>query len=155
MDLAHLHVMITHLPIFGTLIGALVLINGLYTKNNQTQMAAYYIFILSAIGVLISNYTGEFAEETAEKIQGVVKSNIHEHEEAAEFAVIFVNILGFLSIIGALIAKKKFKWNKNYGIMILILSLFCLSVLFRTGYLGGQIRHTEFNSSSMKSGVIK
>ena len=50
MDQTHIHLMITHLPIFGSLLGALVLAHGLMTKTAQTNVAGYYVLALSAIG---------------------------------------------------------------------------------------------------------
>lgn len=72
----HLHLLITHLPIFGSLFGGLVLAYGLWTKSDQTKTAAYFLFIISSIGAGIAYLTGEAAEETVENIPGVVESTI-------------------------------------------------------------------------------
>lgn len=54
MDQTHLHLSINHLPIFGSILGGLVLAYGLWTKSNQTKIAAYYLLIISSIGAGIS-----------------------------------------------------------------------------------------------------
>ncbi|MDX2250509.1 MAG: hypothetical protein SF052_27255 [Bacteroidia bacterium] len=59
MNQAHVHLMITHLPIFGSILGALVLTYGLWTKSHQTKVAAYFLLIISAIGSGIAYLTGE------------------------------------------------------------------------------------------------
>ena len=76
MNQTHIHLLITHLPIFGSILGGLVLAHGLWTKSNQTKIAAYNIFIISAIGAGIAYLTGEAAEETVENIQGIAKDMI-------------------------------------------------------------------------------
>ena len=80
MSQTHLHLLITHLPIFGSVLGGLVLAHGLWTRSSQTKIAAYNLLILSAIGAVIAYMTGEAAEETIENIQGVATNMIEEHE---------------------------------------------------------------------------
>ena len=93
MNPTHIHLLITHLPIFGSILGGLVLAHGLWTKSNQTKIAAYNIFIISAIGAGIAYLTGEAAEETVENIQGIAKDMIDEHEDFAVFALVSLIIL--------------------------------------------------------------
>lgn len=143
MNQTHLHLLITHLPIFGSILGALVLAHGLWTKNNQTKIAAYNLLILSAIGACIAYLTGEAAEETVENIQGVVESTIKEHEEFASFALVSLIILGLASILGLFITLRKSPLTRTLGFVILFISLISFGLVARTGYLGGQIRHTE------------
>lgn len=148
MDQTHLHLLITHLPIFGSILGGLVLAHGLWTKSNQTKMAAYNLFIISAIGAGIAYLTGEAAEESVENIQGVVEATIKQHEEFALFALVSLIVLGVGSIIGLFLTLRKSKLITTTAFVILAISLISFGLVARTGYLGGQIRHTEINSSN-------
>jgi len=148
MNLTHLHLLITHLPIFGSIIGAFVLLYGISTKSYQTMIAAYYIFIVSALGAAAAYFTGEAAEETVEDIKGVVESTIKEHEEIAYFAFVSLLILGLASIVGLFLAMKKSTTTRTAAIVIVLLSLVSFGLVARTGYLGGQIRHTELSNST-------
>ena len=148
MDQTHLHLLITHLPIFGSILGGLVLAHGLWTKSNQTKMAAYNLFIISSIGAGIAYLTGEAAEERVENIQGVVEATIKQHEEFALFALVSLIVLGVGSIIGLFLTLRKSKLITTIAFVILAISLISFGLVARTGYLGGQIRHTEINSSN-------
>lgn len=148
MDQTHLHLLITHLPIFGSILGGLVLAHGLWTKSNQTKMAAYNLFIISSIGAGIAYLTGEAAEERVENIQGVVEATIKQHEEFALFALVSLIVLGVGSIIGLFLTLRKSKLITTTAFVILAISLISFGLVARTGYLGGQIRHTEINSSN-------
>ncbi|MGF2413625.1 MAG: hypothetical protein ACQUYJ_14940, partial [Ferruginibacter sp.] len=88
MSQVHLHLLITHLPVFGSILGAFVLGYGLWSKSSSTKMAAYFVFIISGIGAGIAYLTGEGAEEVVEEIQGVSESIIKLHEDAALYALI-------------------------------------------------------------------
>lgn len=148
MDFTHLHLIITHLPIFGILLGILVLVYGLYTNSSQTLFASYLVFSVACLGGLIAYVTGESAEETVEHIGGISKSLIESHEESAELSVIGFGILWIISFLVLFFNNKLMAFNRKIAIVILILSIICFALAARTGYLGGQIRHTEVASRS-------
>lgn len=152
MNLAHLHLLINHLPVFGSILGALVLIYGLWKKSIHTQIAAYLVFIISSIGVVITYYTGEDAEEAVEHIAGISKSLIHEHEEAGEFALIFCIVLGVIALVGLFLSLRKQGLARIAAVITLLVALFSFSVFARTGYLGGLIRHPEVHSPGINNG---
>jgi uncharacterized membrane protein len=146
MNQTHIHLLITHLPIFGSVLGGLVLGHGLGTKSYQTKIGAYNIFIISAIGAGIAYLTGEAAEETVENLQGVAKNMIEAHEDFAVFALISSIILGVASLAGLFLTLRKSALVKTAAMLILFISLINFGLAARTGYLGGQIRHTEINN---------
>lgn len=147
MDLTHLHLLITHLPIYGSVLGALVLAYGLWTKSNNTMIAAYLIFIISAVGAGIAYSTGEAAEETVESIKSVSEGNIDQHEDFAIYALWAFIILGITSLFGLLFSMKKWAGTKQLGIILLFMALIGFGLVAYTGYLGGQIRHTEIGDA--------
>ena len=153
MNQTHIHLLITHLPIFGSILGGLVLAQGLWTKNNQTIMAAYTIFIISTIGAGIAYLTGEAAEETVENIKGVVEVNIKQHQQFALFALISLIILGVASLVGVFLTFKKLPFTRIVAFSILVISLISFALAARTGYLGGQIRHTEISNNTISPSV--
>jgi uncharacterized protein YacL len=148
MNQTNLHLLITHLPIFGSILGALVLAHGLWTKSNPTKIAAYNLFILSAIGAGVAYLTGEAAEETVENIQGVIEARIEEHAEFALFALISLIVLGVTAIVGLYLTLKKSPYSRSAALVIFFVALFSFGLVARTGYLGGQIRHTEIASGA-------
>jgi len=151
MSQVHLHLLITHLPVFGSLLGALVLGYGLWTRTIQTKNAAYFIFIISAIGAGIAYLTGEGAEEAVEKIQGVSENIIELHEDAAMYALISLIALGTMSVIALIVSRFKVSLIKTTSVIIVFLSLISFGLVARTGYLGGQIRHTEITTGAVQN----
>jgi uncharacterized membrane protein len=149
MNQTHIHLLITHLPIFGSILGAIVLAQGIWTKTEQTKVAAYYLFILAAIGAGIAYLTGEAAAETVENIQGVLEASIEEHEEFALFALISLIALGVAAIGGLYLTFTKSSLTGTAASVILVVSLVSFGLVARTGYLGGQIRHTEIANGAI------
>jgi uncharacterized membrane protein len=146
MNQVHIHLLITHLPVFGSLMGALVLAHGIWTKSNQTKIAAYNLFILSALGATIAYVTGEGAEETVENLPGIIENSIKQHEEFAMFALISFILLGLIAIIGIIITLRKSMVTRSVAIIILIVSIISFLLVAQTSSLGGKIRHTEINA---------
>lgn len=149
MTQVHLHLLITHLPIFGSILGGLVLAHGLWAKSNPTLIAAYNLLIISSAGAVIAFLTGEGAEETVEKIQGVSENMIEQHSDFAIYALVSLSILGAASLVGLFLSLKKSPLARTFAIITLVISFISFGLIARTGYLGGQIRHTEINSASL------
>jgi uncharacterized membrane protein len=148
MNQAHIHLIITHLPIFGTLLGSIVLIQGVWSKSDSTVIAGYSLFIISAFGACIAYITGEGAEESVENLPRILEETIREHEEFALVALIGLVILGFLSMLGFYFTYKKSSLLVMIAFSILTVSIFCFGLVGYTGYLGGQIRHSEIGNSA-------
>ena len=148
MNQTHIHLLITHLPIFGSILGALVLAYGLWKNSDSTKSAAYYLFIISSIGSAVAYITGEAAEETIENTQGVAEASIKQHQEFAIYALLSLILLGLASILGLFLTLKKSTLTRTTAFIILFISLICFVLIARTGYLGGKIRHTELGSAT-------
>lgn len=151
MNQTHLHLMVTHLPIFGSILGALVLGYGIWRRSNQTKNAGYLVLIISTIGAGIAYLTGEEAEETVENIPGVAENIIEQHEDFALYALISLIVLGIASLVSLIVTYNKSRFAKHVSIATLFVSLISFVLVARTGYLGGQIRHTEINSVNIQN----
>jgi hypothetical protein len=87
MNQAHLHLMTNHVPILGSLCGLLVLGFSFFMRAAQAvRTAAYLLFVFSAIGAIVANWTGEGAEKVVEDLPGWSHSVLEEHEEAGKSA---------------------------------------------------------------------
>ncbi len=148
MNDAHFHLVVTHLPIVGVLIGFLVLLTGYFTKNSQVKTTALGIFIFSALAAIAAFFTGEGAEEIVEKLPGVSETLIHAHEEQAEIFYTMMLILGGLSLVTMLIHYKKYAFAKYGFIVVLLLSISSIVMSKFVGTSGGEIVHAEIRSDA-------
>ena len=148
MDYTHLHLVLNHFPIIGTLIGTLFLLYGVIRKNQSLQNISIGCILAMALIAIPVFLTGEPAEENVENIPGISESVMETHEEAAELAFWVMEITGAISLI-SLIASKI---NKNAGQILIMVTLMASFISFglmaRTGYLGGKIRHSELNGNT-------
>jgi uncharacterized membrane protein len=151
MNDAHLHMVVNHFPIIGTILAIGILIAGLLTKNNGVKKTSYCLFIVAAIFAALSMGTGEGAEELVENMPSVGKGIIHEHEEIAEKLAIVLYALGLLSIVAIYLNFKKNSKEKIVSYIILGLALASLVVVQKVGTSGGEIRHTEIRENSQNT----
>ena len=148
MNDAHLHLLVNHFPIIGTIFGLGILITGLLLKNNSVKNTAYILFIVAAIFTAFSMGTGEGAEELVEELPSIGKQIIHEHEEIAEKFVIIMYLTGFLGLLSFYTSIKKHKLAKTFSLITLALALVATVFAKSVGTTGGEIRHTEIRANS-------
>lgn len=149
MNDAHFHLVFNHFPIIVPIVGMLILIVGFFVDSDVVKRTAFGVFIFGAIMTFPAMFTGEGAEEVAEKLSGITHDIIHEHEEKAEVFAILSYILGLLSI-GALWASLKQKSFANIlSIAVLLLGLVGFYLGRQVGTSGGEIRHTEIRANAV------
>jgi len=142
MDLAHLHLLINHFPIIGTIIGIMIMLYALLKKVKIIQRTVLVLWVVLAAMTPIVMNTGEEAEHKVEEMVGISEAAIHEHEEASEYAFWLMIGLGVIS----LAALSLYKMGSDIAMatkISFVISLIAASAMVRTGYLGGLIRHTD------------
>jgi uncharacterized membrane protein len=148
MNDAHLHLVFNHFPIIVPIVGMIILIAGFFSNSGVVKKTALGVFVLGALLTFPAMYTGEGAEEIAEKLPDVTDLLIHEHEEKAETLAIINYILGFVSFIGFWAFWKQKSFANYIAIAVLCLGLAGLYFGKMTGTSGGEIRHTEIRSGA-------
>ncbi|QBZ98450.1 hypothetical protein [Flavobacterium sangjuense] len=148
MNDAHLHLVVNHFPIIGTIFGVGILIAGRLLKNNAIKNVSYVIFIVAAIFAFISMSTGEGAEELVEDMPAIGKQIIHEHEEVANNLAYVLYTLAILSLLGLYTNIKNHRKADLFSFLIFIVSLLAVFFAQHVGTSGGEIRHTEIRNNT-------
>ena len=148
MNDAHLHMIVNHFPIIGTIFGLGILISGMILKNNSVKNTAYVLFIVAAIFAAFSMGTGEGAEELVEDMPTVGKQIIHEHEEMAEKLAVVLYVLGIISLGGLILSYLKNAKATMLSYVALVVAVVGVFFAQQTGTSGGEIRHTEIRPNA-------
>jgi NADH:ubiquinone oxidoreductase subunit 4 (subunit M) len=147
MNNTHIHLLLNHFPVIGTLIGSGVLLWGIIKKQNNIKSAGAAILALMAVIAVPVYLTGEPAEEAVEKLPGVSETMMEMHEQAAGIAIWLMGITGLASLLAMFFAWQQKKGSNTAFVIAFILSAACFGAMARTGYYGGQIRHTEIRGA--------
>lgn len=155
MNDAHLHMVVNHFPIIGTILAIGILIAGITLKNSTVRNTSYFVFIIAAIFGAISMGTGEGAEELVEDMPSIGREIIHEHEELAEKLALLLYVLGVLSVGALYLNFKKNTKEKLVSFSILGIGIASLFLVQKVGTSGGEIRHTEIRTNQTTNTSLK
>ena len=153
MNDAHLHLVVNHFPIIGTIFGFGIVVAGLIFKNNSVKNVAYILFIVAAIFAAFSMGTGEGAEELVEKMPNVGKQIIHEHEELAEKLALVLYTLGLISLLGLYTNFKNHIKSKLISYLALAIAAVGVFLAQQVGTSGGEVRHTDIRTNANTNSV--
>ncbi len=146
MNGAQLHLVLNHFPIVTFILSEVLLIWAWKSKSLDLKKAGLLFVILGAILLVFTYLTGEPAESVLEKVPGFSEALVHEHEEAAEFALIFGCISGVVALAALYFMRVKQKLAHPAFLMAIFLTLFTCTVFLRTAHLGGLIKHDEIRT---------
>ena len=142
MTTVHVHLMLTHVPVLGTVFALGLLTVGLLRRSDELKKMALWAFAVSAAFAIPVFLTGEPAEDAVKRLSGVSKAAIETHEDAAKVAFGVVLALGALALGGLALLRRRSvpQW---FAVSMLGLSLVSGGLLAWTADLGGKVRHTE------------
>jgi hypothetical protein len=167
---AHLHLLVNHLPVEGSVFGALLLLYAMIRNNAELKRTSLIVLVFVGITAFVADTTGGGAARIVRQIPGTDRKDITEHAKAAEFAKIMSGLTAAVALVGLIAAwrrKEKVQLVSTNGnetiandyvryhkaphtpvvVLCLLLSLVSVSVLARVAYLGGKIRHPEIDAS--------
>lgn len=145
MSTVHLHLLLNHVPVIGTIIGLCLLAYAALRKDEGLARASLGMFAILALVAIATFLTGEPAEEAVEGLAGVSESVVERHEEAALLSTIALGVLGALSL-GILLRFRRRHLPRQAAVALLAAGLVPAGAMAWTANLGGQIRHTEIRS---------
>jgi uncharacterized membrane protein len=150
MNLAHLHLLLNHFPIIGTVIGLGLFVVSLVGKNDDLKRAGLIVFAFTALLTIPTFFSGVGAQGAIGGSPGVSKALIQEHEASAMLATLFMQITGALALVELwrrhrITTRVRWDWNL---VSILLFSILTVGVMTRVGSTGGEIRHPEMWSAA-------
>ncbi|WP_066508454.1 hypothetical protein [Rufibacter sp. DG15C] len=152
MNDAHYHLLLNHLPILGSLFGALLLASGFATRSVSVLKAGMTTILISSLLTVPAYFTGEPAEEMVERFAGVRHDDIEAHEEAAEFALWAMGAAGAAAVMGLMttsVRGSRSQKPRTWAVITLIVSVLAFGVMALAGITGGQIRHSELHKEKL------
>ncbi len=145
MNWTHMHLLLSHLPVVGTLVGLVLLAAALLRRNTAVQAAALGVFVGCAAVAVPVYLTGEPAEEAVEELAGVSEAAVEAHEESALVSLVSVGLLGVVAAVGLTMLRRSRPAARRVVAAALILAIGSGALLARTANLGGRVRHSEIS----------
>ena len=143
MNQAHIHLIVNHVPIVGSLFAAVLLGVGLLRQNGSLIKAGLAAVLAAGVLCLPAQLTGEGAAAIVQNMPRVSRDLIHNHAEAAELGFWVLEGAATLALLSLLMLKNSSPKARLLSLLTLVVAVVSFGLLARAGNLGGQIRHTE------------
>ncbi|MBP8724556.1 MAG: hypothetical protein KBF37_02790 [Saprospiraceae bacterium] len=148
MTPAHVHLLVNHFPLIGTVIGFLLLLGSKWSGSRAASNAALSVLAFSGLMAIPAHFSGEAAEEMLEQSAQFNEALVEEHEERAKVFMLAMLALG-LSATAALLAEI---WKPGLFAfkhwLVAAIAAVGLFLAVPTGSSGGAIMHPEIREGA-------
>ncbi len=145
MDLSatHLHLMLNHVPVLGTIFVAIVLGWGLIRRSREITSLGLAFTVLLSLATIPVYLTGEPTQHAQKNAAWYDRDRVNEHEEKAETGLIAVLVTGAIGL-AALWLRRGGRPGNGVVNGVVLLGVVASAGLFALAALeGGQIHHEE------------
>lgn len=139
MSAAQLHLALNHFPVVGIILATVLLAAAHLRKSVELTRATLVMLVLLSVVTIPVYMSGEPAEEIVEHLAGTSEPAIHEHEEAAEKALLGAVLLGVFAFI--LLMRRN--TSPRVTAALLTVAVIVCGLMAWTAHRGGMIRHAE------------
>jgi hypothetical protein len=144
----YIHVVLNHLPIYGTILGALALAISLILRSRAAQITALILTLVAGLSAYPVFVTGQRAYKTIRGMADDAGADVlDEHMDRAEKTIGVFYFLAALAIAGLLVP---IKWPKSavpLAALTLVVAILCSGIAVYIAQAGGRVRHPEFRPS--------
>lgn len=142
MTLAHVHLLLNHVPTVGTAIAIALLIVSFVRQNDELKRVSLEAFFVIALLTLPAYTTGLAAQLQIQNRPGVSEVLIEAHEDAAIWAFVGMQLTGGFAWL-ALWQRRRTGQARGAMLAVVLLSALTMAMTARTAAIGGEIRHPE------------
>jgi hypothetical protein len=142
MNAAHVHLMLNHISILGSLFGLVLLTVAMIRHSRELVTVSFACLASVAIISIPVYFTGRPAEAVIRHLPGFSEEVVEGHEAAAQFAFTGIECVGVLALAGLWLFRSEPppRW---FLMVLLVGSLLTVVTMIETADRGRQIRHPE------------
>ncbi len=137
MNLAHVHLLLNHVPTIGFGFGIGLLVASLVRDSADLRRASYVVFFVVALVAIPTYLSGNAADFVLRTQRELLQDVVTAHQNAAMLALIPMEIVGLVSWLALWQSRR---WHQP---AVLALSIVSFVLMARAANIGGQIRHPE------------
>lgn len=145
----HLHIVLNHFPLIGSVFVLGLLIVSAYMKNDDMRRVSLILFVVLGLLAIPTYITGAAAGWAYQGRPDMSTQILDAHRDAALLAFIFLGLTGIVSWL-VLWRERRFGRTSNAGfIAVLVLGFIALLTIIETGSLGGTVIRPELREGAM------
>jgi len=147
MNLAHVHIVLNHVPSLGSIAGLLLLAAGIYKKDEAIKQFAYGVLVLITMAVLPTYITGAEAQRIVDKNPSYSAGMVQMHQNAAMITLLTMTAAGMFAWFGLWEYRRHSKSGSLTTMATLIATMAAVACVLVTASIGGKISHSEIRDA--------
>ena len=145
----HLHIVLNHFPLIGSVFVLGLLIASAYMKNDDMRRVSLILFVVLGLLAIPTYITGAAAGWAYQGRPDMSAQLLDAHRDAALLAFTFLGLTGIVSWL-VLWRERRYGRTSNAGfIAVLALGFIALLTIIETGSLGGTVIRPELREGAM------
>lgn len=137
MNLAHLHLLLNHVPTVGLGVGFGLFVASLVVRSEDLRRGSFVVVFVIALAAIPAYLTGNAAQFAVQDRFELSEELVAAHQDAAMLALIPMELAGLV----AWTALWRFRrWHLAALLLLLVVAL---GLMARAATIGGEIRHPE------------
>jgi len=148
MNLAHIHIVLNHVPSLGSIAGLLLLAVGIYKKDEAIKQFAYGVLVLITMAVLPTYISGAEAQRIVEKNPSYSAGMVQLHQNAAMITLLAMTAAGMFAWFGIWEYRRHSRSGSLTTMVTLISTMAAVAFVFVTANIGGKISHLEIRDAA-------
>jgi hypothetical protein len=148
MNLAHIHIVLNHVPSLGSIAGLLLLAAGIYKKDEGIKQFAYGVLVLITMAVLPTYVTGAEAQRIVQKSPTFAAGVFQLHQNAAMITLLAMTAAGMFAWFGLWEYRRHGRSSSLTTMATLLTTMAAVGSVLITASIGGKISHVEIRDAS-------
>jgi hypothetical protein len=148
MNLAHVHIVLNHVPSLGSIAGLLLLAAGIYKKDEAIKQFAYGVLVLITMAVLPTYISGAEAQRLVAKSPTYSPGMVQLHQNAAMITLLAMTAAGMFAWLGLWEYRRHLRSGSLTTMATLIATMAAVGCVLVTASIGGKISHMEIRDAA-------
>ncbi len=146
INVAHLHLLLNHVPTVGSVVGLGLLLLAIIRRNEHLKHAGLEVLFAIAVVTLVAYMSGVGAHQKLRDQPGVSENAIRVHHDAALAGFTVLEFAGFAAWIALWQTRRRGGAAPGLVPVVTVLTVVSLALMARAANLGGEIRHPEIRA---------
>src|SRR5262245_51662052 len=147
MNLAHLHLVMNHVPTLGAVVALGLLLLAFIRRNEHLKHVGLEVLFVIAVLTLPVYVSGVAAYYEIRERPDISVDNISIHQDAALIGFTVMEFAGFVAWVALWQSRRRGRSAQGFVAAATVLLVVALAVMGRAANLGGDIRHPEIRAA--------
>jgi hypothetical protein len=148
MNLAHVHIVLNHVPSLGSVLGLVTLAWAMYAKNDSLKKFSFGVLALVALATLPTYLSGNAARQVIAKEPSALLGVVEVHQNWAMLTLVAMTFAGAFAWFGLWEIRRFSRAGFVTTVGTLLTSAAASSLILYTASIGGKIRHIEIREAA-------